>query len=224
MICALLDSVRDRAIVPALPMLRALGFLLLVGLTGSALHASSVRELAPGLVLVRVHTLTEPLPDVEGTEILDLRYVRADAEGEPTSLRQRLQEPGPLRLVLYDNAPPEALVSLLNQRQPKVVTLAPKGAQLAPDVAVTLDRQADRAAYEALEGGTALSALVDATVSKDRFDEAALVRARSRTGDRRTSDAATAAKDDTEAKPEPRDTLLQHAVRLARGLEALGRG
>jgi hypothetical protein len=190
------------------------------------------REIAPGLTLIRVHDLSEDIPDVTGTFILDLRYVRAAAGAAPETapVLARLQQPGPLRVVLYDREPAADVAAVLQGRQANVVTVAPEGARPAPDVTVKVDAAADRAAYEALESGAELAVLADASVTKRRFDEAALVRARPRRGQSTPPPATPAAPTEPTAaeaatpEPTPVDVQLQHAVRLARGLQALGRG
>lgn len=190
------------------------------------------REIAPGLTLIRVHDLAEDIPDVTGTFILDLRYLgsSAGAGAETAPVRARLQQPGPLRVVLYDREPAADVAAILQGRQANVVTVAPEGARPTPDVTVRVDPAADRAAYEALETGAELAVLADASVTKRRFDEAALVRARPRRGQSAPPPATPAAPAEPTAaeavtpEPAPVDVQLQHAVRLARGLQALGRG
>ena len=199
---------------------------LLACLLPCAAAAAEPRSLGPGLTLVRFHDLSEAVPSVTGISIVDLRYARGAADAKATALQQHLREAGPLRLVLYDVSPAPALQAILAGRQPNVVTLAPEGAEPPPDIAVAVEPAVDRVAYDALEGGADLAVLADTNGNKRRFDEAALVRARSRRQQPvPPPDAAQVAREkEAEEEAPPADPLLQHAVRLARGLQALGRG
>ena len=200
---------------------------LLACLLPLAALAAEPRELGPGLTLVRLHDLAEAVPTATGISILDLRYARDAAEADSAALRQHLRQAGPLRLVLYDVSPAPGLHAVLAERQANVVTLAPRGAEPAPDIAVAVEPAADRAGYDALEGGADLAVLADTNATKRRFDEAALVRARNRRNQPAAAPAG-APEAAAEGTPPPEapvvDPLLQHAVRLARGLQALGSG
>lgn len=184
-----------------------------------ATAAAETIDLGEDLVLVRPSTLDSDPPPVTGPVVLDLRYVAAPAEGAAEGWQAVLGPPGPLRVVLHDAAPVEALATLLTRRDANVLTVAPAGAVPAPDIAVPVDANVDRAAYEALAAGADVLTLIRHTLDKRRRDEAALVRARS---------GATTASAPPPPAPEaasapPVDLLLRHAVLLARGLEALKR-
>jgi hypothetical protein len=189
------------------------------------------RDLGGGLSYIRLHSLAEPVPPTSGIVVLDLRYATLPPEGEPAALREFLGVRRPLRVVIYDQTPAADLAALLVNRDASVVTIAPAGATPTPDVAVAIEPAADRAAYDALDAGTRLAALADPASNKRRLDEAALVRARARRGEPTTPNTAPATNpaDTPPASTEssvatPVDRLLQHAVRVARGLQALGRG
>ena len=201
--------------------LRALVLFVSLAITAGA---ADLHEIEGGIRFVRLRDLAAAFPAVEQPVIIDLRYAEAPEEAALPALRAILNAPGPLRLVLYDAAPSEALVDLLARRHANVLTIAPEKAHSAPDVRVAVDPAADRAAYDALEAGAPLSALISSTIEKRRYDEAALVAARSGGAKAPAAKANAAAAQEKDVTPAPPiDVLLQQAVYVARGLSALGR-
>ena len=99
-----------------------------------------------------------------------------------------------------------------------VVVLAPASGKLSPDIAVRVDADTDRRAYDALEKGASLASLLSDNPDKPRIDEAYLEREHLSDGD--APDVAS----DKPSPPSPLvDSVLQRAVQLHRGLLALKR-
>jgi hypothetical protein len=187
--------------------------------------APVVHELGETLTYVRLSDLNMAPPDVSGVIILDLRYAAPPEDPNLPALRPLLQSTGRLRLVLVDAAPSQALRALLNQRDARVLTMGPNGLTPAADFPVKVDPLSDRTAYDALATGMDFNVLAGENQEKERMDEAALIRARV-SGVRRPAAPPSAepeAANPDAPPPPPRDALLQHAIRLARGLQALGR-
>lgn len=193
-----------------------------------AAPAAEPVDLGGGVALLRPPSLAAEPPPAEGPVILDLRYLPAPSGSSLQAWRSVLRAPGPLRIVIYDADPPEAMEVLLAERHPNVLTMAPAGTRPLPDIAVEVDPAADRAAYDALESGTNIEALTMDAREKRRYDEAALLRAHLRSGARFRDPSPPGPKAEEEKEGEepapPADLLLRRAILLARGLQALGRG
>jgi hypothetical protein len=214
------------------------GLLLVVSLQFSvfSLAAAAPIDLGQNLTYVRLHGRPDDVPLLTAAWskpalIVDLRYPSADAARNiPADLPAR-PRPAPLFVLIAPTTPADAL-SALRARAPALITLGLSAPGLDPDIALAVKPDDDRRAFEALDSGALLESLLSETLSKPRFDEAALLRERA--GDPGAS-AATAADSaagkaappapaaTTATRAEPRDAVLQRAVQLHRALLALGK-
>jgi hypothetical protein len=201
---------------------------LLGGMGGQvAVAAPLVRDLGQGLLYYRVHRLPDDLPSPtpsphRGPCVLDLRFVDGDREAG-AALAAWIgfnASPSSPVFVLINGGTGAALRRAVGRRDPGGrLILAPAAAECHPDIAVDISPAADRAAYEALERGTALETLLTDNPAKPRMDEAEL--AREHLPDSALAEAAPEAKAASTAAPSPIDRVLQRAVQIDRGLIAL---
>lgn len=145
--------------------------------------ASEPFDLGEGLGYVRAHRLTGSLALLEQTLAkgaalaLDLRYASAsdeDAAALANALARRVST-APL-LVLVSPQTPATLTPALVKLGPPALTLGILGSLPTPSVVVAQPADVDRRAYDALEGGMPLEALITGKIDKERFDEAELVK------------------------------------------------
>ena len=194
--------------------------------------------LGPNLSYLRVHTLPGDQGTLaaaaagNGTLLLDLRFAASDPESANIFLgwlKSRARASAPVLTLLNAETSPALLALFHEGRLPAgVVTLGPISPGLALDVPVETTIAADRAAYDALEHGTALEELVNPKIDKVRHDEAAMARERAagvaaaETDDTSTPDAEEKPASGTSAAPaRPLDQVLQRAVQLQHALQAL---
>jgi len=213
------------------PMRKKLLFLFL-GLLGTAAvpAAPLERDLGQGLTYFRVHGLPEDLPAVGPARgqaiILDVRYVHGDAAlGADLAiwLRAHAHLRSPVFL-LANSATSPALLSRFSAADSIVglVILGPASPDLATDVSLAVSAADDRRAYEALERGVSVDALLNDAPDKVRNDEARLEKDHlsDADADEPPADPGRAA----DRKPRPLiDAVLQRSVQLDRGLLALKR-
>lgn len=181
------------------------------------------RDVGVGLVYVRVHALPADLPAKPAGRvapcILDLRYVDADADAAAvfsTWLKSRAAPRTPV-FVLANTETSLPLLKILavHERAKGIVVVGIERGSLKPDVAVKASPEAERRAYDALEKGTPIAALITDHPSKVRNDEASLSK------DRLAEASADSADGSTKAPPPVIDATLQRAVHLHRALVAL---
>lgn len=161
--------------------------------------------------------------------VLDLRETTdlAQAETRLQALLAHCDVAHPL-LVLLDAGTPESLRAALPAHAPGLLTLAPADAGLPADILVASDATQEQAAVAALAAGETPLALAEEKVSKQRYDEAALVHDHANGVSERpprndtAPDGRSAEPADTPQVP-PHDRLLQRALFIHRGLLALGR-
>jgi hypothetical protein len=168
--------------------------------------------------------------------IVDLRYPAGDgAHALPAGLPARTGA-APL-FVLVGPGTPVELLAALRERAPGLITLGLPAPGLAPDIAPAVTPEADRRAYDALDAGTPVDALTNVTITKQRFDEAALTREHDHPEDGTVAPpdvpappagppappAAAAAPAKPPEPPPLVDVVLQRAVQLHRALLALGK-
>ena len=225
--------------------MRSVRIVLLIGLSALAAAAAEVRDLGESLGYLRLPDLDgEAFTVPEGPLVIDLRQARLAGPSGTERLRGLLASPG-IRFVLVSEATAPAVVSLLDTRGPTVLTLG--GTEAPPtDIRVAVSARDDRRAYEALDQGFSLAVLANPPLVKTRRDEASIVRAR-RNGTRPaeaappgeatkpvalplspnasepTAPAAAATPAADLPPPPPVDLVLQRAVNLHRGLQALDR-
>ena len=185
---------------------------------------SAARDLGLGLLYYRVHELPADLPSTargrSGPCVLDLRFARTDGASCAALgawIRFNASARTPL-FVLENSGTSPALVAAVPAGSPGLVVLAPRSARLGQDVAVSVEPETDRRAYDAVEKGAALESLIRDYPEKPRLDEAYLEK--EHLSDSGVPESAA----DTQAPPMPLvDPLLQRAVQLHRGLLALRR-
>jgi len=189
------------------------------------------KDLGQGLAYCRVHALPADLPTAppRGALVLDLRFAHGDdnaatAFGAWLKLHATVATPV-FVLINADTAPSALAYFAAHEPGPGLVTLGPRSSRLETDIVVKTSDRADRAAYEALEHGTALATLLTDPLVKARHDEASI--AQERTGpaadedDSDPSDSASAAPSAPAAPPPVIDYVLLRAVHLHRTLLAL---
>lgn len=183
-----------------------------------------VRDLGESLVYVRMERVTADsaaLPAAPSL-VLDLRYAAGD-DAAAAALQARLRrQPAGQRLLLV-LANPETAAPLRRILEPtqlpaRVLVLGRAGENFGPDIPVVFDAGAERTAWAA--GGTGdLAALITDYPGKVRLDEAAIVRRHQNGGPEDGEPPAAAA-----AGAPVADRVLQRAVQLHRGLNALPSG
>jgi hypothetical protein len=188
--------------------------------------APLTRDLGGSLALVRVHSLPADLPAKDAGRkqptVLDLRYVRADAEAAEAVAGWIKSHAGPHTpvFVLVNPQTDPALLAVLAPRaalgNTLVIGVATRG--FTPDIAVQTSAEDERRAYDALENGATPAALLTENPNKARNDEASLSKDHSTDPDADEPPAAGAK--DQPAAP-PIDSALQRAVHLDRALVAL---
>lgn len=189
-------------------------------------------DLGEGLGYLRVRQLADALPLLERTLpdgkalVLDLRYATAAEPDAPALALALAQHPrtAPL-LVLVSPATPAALAPAISGLRASAITLGVADSRPRPAVIVAQPADVDRRAYDALDGGMPLEALITGKIEKERFDEAELVKE----FENGNTDAAPPAEPDpgkptAEKAPVLTDRVLQRAVHLHRALGALKRG
>jgi hypothetical protein len=138
--------------------------------------ATELTDLGQGLAYLRIHSPTDSVPAAaaSGALVLDLRYATAD-EGSAAALKTALAgHPASAPLfILVSPATPAAIVAIIAPSA--ALTLGAPGSLPAPKVVVQTDAGSDRRAYDALDAGTPVDALISGKIEKQRFDEATLV-------------------------------------------------
>lgn len=207
-------------------MIRPLALLLPAFVLAAALAGAPLeRDLGQRLAYVRVKHLPADLPSqAEGKApplVVDVRYVEADSMAATTFaawVRFRAAPQAPV-FVLANAATSAVLLDALAQHGPGCLTIGIPGGRFRPDSAVAAESGDERRAYDALEQGTAVEALLADFPDKVRNDEASLARGQPGAGE-------TPA-DPLPENPAPRrgapliDAALQRAVHLHRALVAL---
>lgn len=206
-------------------MNRALHLLLWVFAGAVASAAPRPRDLGDHLVYHRIHTLPADLPAAQAARpqayVIDLRYAHSDAAGA-TALQAWIRfhaTPRTPVFVLVNAATEPALLPPLAARGagPNVIVLGAAHGNFTPDIAIEISAENERLAYDALENGAELAALLSENTDKVRNDEARL--AHDHSPDGAEHPAASAARNHPPAPPI--DAALQRAVHLHRALRAL---
>ena len=190
-----------------------------------AMGSQPARDLGQGLSYYRVHELPADLPTNPGTGpgpcVLDLRFAKADDAAAATLKAWVMFNSTPRTPVFaIENAgtAPALRAAIAPSGAQGLVVLAPVSARLAPDIEVAVSPETDQKAYDALEKGASLEALLTDYPDKPRIDEAYLEK--EHIPDSQAPDVPT---DKPQAAPPLVDLLLQRAVQLDRGLIALKR-
>lgn len=190
-------------------------------------------DLGQGLAYLRLKSLPADLSALPASLaqpalVLDLRFATAEA-ADAAALRNELAaraDPRAPVFILFNAETSPALRQALaaSAPLPGVVTLGPAEDGSAPDLALPVSPADDRRAYDALDHGTPVTALITEKIAKPRFDEAVLdeEHAKGLAPDFPPPPDPTAKK--TPEPPPPLiDAVLQRAVQLHRALLALGK-
>jgi hypothetical protein len=194
---------------------------LLLLATVSLKGASTVQDLGQGLVYFRVHTLPADLPGAapaHNATAIDVRFAAADA-AQASALGAWIKFNATVKtpvFVLMNASTSRALREAIRGGTAGVIVIAPRLPPVASDVAVAVTLETDRQAFEALEHGTPVDALLHDYPDKPRVDEAYLDREHIP-----DSEAPETASDTPPPPPPLVDAVLQRAVQLHRGLVAL---
>ncbi len=219
-----------------------LGLLFSVLCSLSSAHAALPTELGDGLAYFRLHSpATEESAlaialAAKNPLVLDVRYTAASKDGTPpfSQLLATYAGPAPLLVLVSPETPPVIAEALAAAPAHSLVTLGVQESTPAPAVIVAQTARTDRRAYEALESGLPLPALINGKIEKERYDEASLM-ADFRSGNTNAELPVLAGADDTlatnssvkkgppapEKAPLLTDRVLQRAVHLHRALAAL---
>jgi len=197
-------------------------------------------DLGRNLAYVRLHRLPEDAAALADSWkapalVVDLRHTTGDpAQALPPDLPARPRRAPLFALVGPDTAP--ALLAAIRERAPALISIGLAAPGLTPDLALTVSPEADRRAYDALDGGASVESLTSEKMAKPRFDEAALAHEHTAEAAGREPPPAPAP-DPSGAAPAPsptpaaapaaeavlKDVVLQRAVQLHRALLALGK-
>ncbi len=223
------------------PRLFVSGVLLLIS-AASIRAAALTLDLGSGLGYHRAQAIPADLPTSSPTRpqplVLDLRYATGDADAA-VALAAWLKfhaAPRTPVLLLANAATSPALHAAFAARDHTagLIILGVATPEFTPDIALTVEPATDRRAYDALENGTALTALIAPPFEKVRNDEARLVAQRLPERAPTTNDESEpaltpatpvvslpAATLTTPPPPPVIDVVLQRAVQLHRALLAL---
>jgi hypothetical protein len=216
--------------------------LLLCGLplTVSTFTAGAPVDLGDHLIYMRLHGRPDDVAALAAAWrkpalIVDLRYPAAGAaQFLPADIIPSRPRSAPLFVLVGPGTSAHALAAL-RERAPALITLGLPAPGLAPDIGLTVKPEDDRRAYEALDSGTPVGTLLSEHLTKQRFDEAALMHERAQGPDRTGAPADDPAPAAPKASPaqdhpaadappaEPKDVVLQRAVQLYRALLVLGK-
>jgi len=221
-------------------MSKLLAALFLLALTATAAPAPvtgrAERALGPDLAYVRLRALPDDLPTsaaATGALVLDLRYLRGESEGAAALgawLKLHASRQTPVYVLVNPATSPAVLDLLENQPTPAgLLSLGAPSSRFVPDVTLNIAPVAERAAYEALDQGTPIEALLADNPDKPRHDEAAIAKehatapAAEDEPDVELTDDAPAPAAAVATPPPLIDRTLQRAVQLHRALVALRR-
>jgi hypothetical protein len=204
---------------------------LLLGGAAAAPAAPLERDLGQGLAYFRVHALPEDLPapgaGAAHACVLDLRFVPGDPAQAAVLgrwLRAHASPHAPVLLLANSQTGPALLAPLSSADAiAGLVIIGPAAEGFAPDIGLPVTAAEDRRAYDGLERGITVEALLNDAPDKVRNDEARLAKDHVQDGDRNdpapAADAAAALK-----RPAPLiDVVLQRAIQLHRSLLAMRR-
>jgi len=215
-----------------LSLRRILAFSAQLSALSVVLGATELTDLGQGLGYLRVNdyaavekAVASNLPENRAL-VLDLRHALADdaAAGRFATALAARNVPTPLFVLVGPGTPP-ALAAALARPPAGVLTVGIKDSIPAPQVTVVQTADADRRAYDALETGVPLAALVNGRLDKERYDESSLVQDFTN-GNRSpappTPPDPTATGSKPAEKPPPlTDRVLQRAIHLHRALLAI---
>jgi hypothetical protein len=201
--------------------------LLCLVLCSLATHAAEPVELAPGVRYLRIHSLTQSSLELSAALnitqspalVIDLRYVASEKDAAEVLKAFNSHPAKPTLYVLVSPETPRDVAEAVTKTWTPLVTLGIRDCHPAAEVVVEQTAADDRSAYDALDNGTPLAALISGKIDKERFDEAELVK-EFKNGNH---DAHPPEGDADSAKAPTRltDRVLQRALHLHQALQAL---
>jgi hypothetical protein len=193
-----------------------------VVITAAAVAAPLQRDLGQGLLLHRAQEVPRDLPPPDAQKravVLDLRYAGGDRSGAAALLAwMKFQASARTPVfVLANGETAPALRMALHDAQgiAGLMSIGVPGQNFHPDIPVTTTAEAERRAYDALQSGATVAAVLTDNPDKVRNDEASLSK------DRLAEAAADAVTEPARNGTLPVDATLQRAVHLHRALLAL---
>lgn len=200
--------------------------------TVSLRAAALTRDLGDGLVYERIHSLPGDLPTGEDTRklacVLDLRYVKGDAAAASAlDAWLRFHAGAHTPVFILANADTSSALLAVHTAIANTLVIGAPASGFAPDIAVHTSAATERRAYDALEKGTAVQALITDNPDKPRNDEAALAKERAAGADSAPLDDVPDIGLENAPAPKPKtpppllDESLQRARQLHRALLAL---
>lgn len=182
------------------------------------------RDLGQGLAYYRIHELPAGLPETKEPRpcVVDVRYVQSDP-GAATAflawLTFHASAQAPVFVLANAGTGGALLAALENRdRRPTLLVVGIESRNFHPDLPVRASAEDERRAYDALEAGVAIAALLSDHPDKIRNDEASLALDRPV---ERTGDPAAGGPAKGERAAAPIDATLQRAVHVHRALLAL---
>jgi hypothetical protein len=202
--------------------------LMLAFAAASGAAAPIERKLPDHLVYIRVHALPADLPTDDSVRqhpcVVDLRYTQADTASAGILVnwvKFHCSPRTPMFVLVNGSTAPALVTGLRREVMPGLLTAGVAAQRFEPDLIVTQSAADERRAYDALEQGTDIAALITDHPDKLRNDEASLAQERTTeppADDTEESPAPGAAE---KQKPAPTDAALQRAVHVYEGLRAL---
>lgn len=184
--------------------------------------SSPEEELAEGIFYTQDVT-RDPPPSTTGM-VYDLRD-SVWTDDNPRHFQALFAESHPLSVVLLRSTAPAEWFNALADRSHRVILVTPISPHRAPDVAVPVTPDEVSAALHEIASGTDIASLALPEIAKRRFDEAVLVSRHRGSNDSVPSPDEPVESESLEANSPPiPDLMLQRAVQILQGLEALGRG
>ena len=201
-------------------------FLLVLSLSLTAASAQNTNEpsvLADGIFYTQDLSLSPPLAaqgmvyDLRQATPLPAKLAAATKLSETTET---------LSVVLLNSDAHDDWFNALAARSHQVLLLAPLGTDPLPDISVPVTTDEIAAALSAITDGADLASLASPEIAKRRFDEARLVRHHNGEEEPPVESYETPDEEPAEDNPAslPPDLMLQRAVQILSGLNALGRG
>ena len=204
-------------------------FLVFTLLASTAQAAPPSRDLGQGLAYHRIHQLPADLPTAEFARrqpcVLDLRYVHAatnDAAALEAWVKFRATTHTPIIILANTDTDAALLTPFSGRHAPAgVIVIGGAAPGFAPDIALKISRDDERRAYDALEAGADLAALLNDSPDKLRNDEARLAKDHAADSPSPDDDSAVAKSASPDGAPRMIDAALKRAVQLHRTLVAL---
>lgn len=215
----------------------------LPGSLNEVTSGSLLYSLAEGISYMRIQNIEQSLPDLHSllnqkAVVIDLRFVTSDPEsikalGNILSINSRTSSSTKAILVLCNRETSAQLGRLLQdlQKEGSIIAIgaSPHATDFIPKLHVEVLPEEDGKAYQALLAEMEIETLINESVTKDRYDEARLIKDfQKKKEPKATIELAEiephSATDKIATEPPPlTDHILQRAFFLIKALEGLGK-